>query len=43
MIGTIIKLGANHDLVRAAGGTCVMVCVNLIGLAGPASRTFLPR
>lgn len=24
----------NHDLVLEAGGTCVMACVNLIGLAG---------
>jgi ribulose-bisphosphate carboxylase large chain len=28
------RLEANHDLVVAAGGTCVMACVNLIGLAG---------
>ncbi|WP_203433823.1 RuBisCO large subunit C-terminal-like domain-containing protein [Jiangella asiatica] len=28
------RLAANHDLVMAAGGTCVMVCVNLVGLAG---------
>lgn len=30
----IDRLGPNHDLVRAAGGTCVMVCVNTVGLAG---------
>lgn len=30
----ISALERNHDLVAAAGGTCVMVCVNLIGLAG---------
>jgi ribulose-bisphosphate carboxylase large chain len=30
----IDRLEANHDLVVAAGGTCVMVCVNLVGLAG---------
>jgi ribulose-bisphosphate carboxylase large chain len=30
----IDRLEANHDLVRDAGGTCVMVCVNMIGLAG---------
>ncbi|WP_026874709.1 RuBisCO large subunit C-terminal-like domain-containing protein [Jiangella gansuensis] len=28
------RLAANHDLVVAAGGTCVMVCVNPVGLAG---------
>ncbi|KAA9108147.1 RuBisCO large subunit C-terminal-like domain-containing protein [Microbacterium rhizomatis] len=28
------RLEANHDLVVAAGGTCVMACINLIGLAG---------
>lgn len=28
------RLEANHDLVVAAGGTCVMACVNMIGLAG---------
>ena len=28
------RLEANHDLVVAAGGTCVMACVNLVGLAG---------
>lgn len=28
------RLEPNHDLVLAAGGTCVMVCVNLVGLAG---------
>ncbi len=30
------RMAANHDLVRNAGGTCVMVCVNLVGLAGLA-------
>lgn len=30
----IDRLGPNHDLVAAAGGTCVMVCVNTVGLAG---------
>ncbi len=30
------RMAAHHDLVQAAGGTCVMVCVNLIGLAGLA-------
>lgn len=30
------RLAANHDLVRDAGGTCVMVCVNMVGLAGLA-------
>ena len=30
----IDRLEANHDLVVAAGGTCVMACVNLVGLAG---------
>ncbi|WP_308467041.1 RuBisCO large subunit C-terminal-like domain-containing protein [Rathayibacter soli] len=30
----IDRLLANHDLVVAAGGTCVMACVNLVGLAG---------
>lgn len=28
------RLEANHDLVVAHGGTCVMLCVNLVGLAG---------
>jgi ribulose-bisphosphate carboxylase large chain len=27
-------LEANHDLVVEAGGTCVMACINMIGLAG---------
>lgn len=39
------RMAANHDLVRAAGGTCVMVCVNLVGLAGLAwlrQRSELP-
>jgi ribulose-bisphosphate carboxylase large chain len=30
------RMAANHDLVRDAGGTCVMVCVNLVGFAGLA-------
>lgn len=30
------RMEANHDLVREAGGTCVMVCVNLVGFAGVA-------
>ncbi|MGV2984723.1 RuBisCO large subunit C-terminal-like domain-containing protein [Microbacterium sp. AGC85] len=29
-------LEENHDLVVAAGGTCVMVCINMVGLAGLA-------
>jgi ribulose-bisphosphate carboxylase large chain len=29
-------LEQNHDLVVAAGGTCVMVCINMVGLAGLA-------
>ncbi|WP_207453978.1 RuBisCO large subunit C-terminal-like domain-containing protein [Herbiconiux sp. SYSU D00978] len=28
------RLERNHDLVVEAGGTCVMACINLIGLAG---------
>jgi ribulose-bisphosphate carboxylase large chain len=28
------RLRENHDVVVEAGGTCVMVCVNIIGLAG---------
>lgn len=28
------RLEANHDLVVAAGGTCVMACINMVGLAG---------
>ena len=28
------RLEANHDLVVEAGGTCVMACINLVGLAG---------
>lgn len=41
----IDRLAANHDLVQKAGGTCVMVCVNLVGLAGVAylrERAALP-
>jgi len=41
----IDRLEPNHDLVLAAGGTCVMVCVNLVGLAGLeylSRRTQLP-
>lgn len=29
-------LERNHDLVVDAGGTCVMVCINMVGLAGLA-------
>jgi ribulose-bisphosphate carboxylase large chain len=32
----ISRLRANHDLVLDAGGTCVMVCVPIIGLPGLA-------
>ncbi|MGH3488142.1 MAG: RuBisCO large subunit C-terminal-like domain-containing protein, partial [Actinopolymorphaceae bacterium] len=32
----IDRLIANHDLVAESGGTAVMVCVNLVGLAGLA-------
>lgn len=28
------RLEANHDLVVGQGGTCVMACINMIGLAG---------
>lgn len=28
------RLEENHDLVAAAGGTCVMVCLTTVGLAG---------
>jgi 3-oxoisoapionate-4-phosphate transcarboxylase/hydrolase len=30
----IDRLEANHDAVVQAGGTCVMVCINMVGLAG---------
>ncbi|MBA8815154.1 ribulose-bisphosphate carboxylase large chain [Microbacterium halimionae] len=30
----IDRLEANHDLVVAAGGTCIMVCINMVGLSG---------
>src|SRR5699024_12846623 len=30
----IDRLGRHHVLVRGAGGACVMVCVNTVGLAG---------
>jgi ribulose-bisphosphate carboxylase large chain len=30
----IDRLEANHDLVVNAGGTCVMACINMVGLAG---------
>jgi len=30
----IDRLEANHDLVVAAGGTCIMTCINMIGLSG---------
>jgi ribulose-bisphosphate carboxylase large chain len=39
------RLAANHDLVRDAGGSCVMVCVNLVGPTGLAwlrQRSELP-
>ncbi|MEV0009003.1 RuBisCO large subunit C-terminal-like domain-containing protein [Streptomyces sp. NPDC047973] len=39
------RLEANHDLVRETGGTCVMVCVQAVGLAGVAhlrERATLP-
>jgi 3-oxoisoapionate-4-phosphate transcarboxylase/hydrolase len=32
----ISRLRDHHDLVLEAGGTCVMVCVNAVGLAGVA-------
>lgn len=32
----IDRMAANHDLVRDAGGTCVMVTVNAVGYAGLA-------
>jgi ribulose-bisphosphate carboxylase large chain len=32
----IDRMLANHDLVARSGGTAVMVCVNLVGLAGLA-------
>ena len=28
------RLEANHDLVVSHGGTCVMACINMVGLAG---------
>lgn len=34
--GDIDELRRNHDLVAAHGGTCVMVSVNSVGLAGTA-------
>jgi ribulose-bisphosphate carboxylase large chain len=34
--GDIDELRRNHDWVQAAGGTCVMVSINSIGLAGIA-------
>jgi 3-oxoisoapionate-4-phosphate transcarboxylase/hydrolase len=39
------RLEANHDLVLRAGGTCVMVCVAVVGLPGLAhlaARSSLP-
>jgi ribulose-bisphosphate carboxylase large chain len=30
----LTRLRANHDVVVSRGGNCVMVCVNLIGIAG---------
>jgi len=39
--GDIDELRRNHDLVAQAGGTCVMVSINSIGLAGVAHlRTY---
>ncbi len=32
--GDIDELRRGHDLVKKMGGTCVMVCVNSVGLAG---------
>ena len=32
--GDIDELRRRHDVVVAAGGTCVMVCVNIVGFAG---------
>ena len=32
----IDRLRENHDVVLEAGGTCVMVCINLVGFAGVA-------
>jgi len=32
--GEISELRRSHDLVVAAGGTCVMVCVNIVGFGG---------
>lgn len=34
--GDIDELRRNHDIVLNAGGTCVMVCVNSVGLSGTA-------
>ncbi|UOF91195.1 ribulose-bisphosphate carboxylase large subunit family protein [Fodinisporobacter ferrooxydans] len=34
--GDIDELRRNHDMVQQAGGTCVMVSINSIGLAGVA-------
>jgi ribulose-bisphosphate carboxylase large chain len=34
--GDIDELRRNHDLVMKAGGTCVMACINSIGLSGTA-------
>ncbi|WP_134702721.1 ribulose-bisphosphate carboxylase large subunit family protein [Ammoniphilus sp. YIM 78166] len=34
--GDIDELRKNHDLVKEAGGTCVMVCINSVGLPGTA-------
>ncbi|GAA1957283.1 RuBisCO large subunit C-terminal-like domain-containing protein [Microbacterium deminutum] len=36
-------LERNHDLVVAAGGTCVMVCINMVGLAGLAALRRISR
>ena len=32
----IERLKENHDIVLEAGGTCVMVCINLVGFTGVA-------
>jgi ribulose-bisphosphate carboxylase large chain len=32
--GTIDEMRRRHDQVLAAGGTCIMVCVNWVGFAG---------
>lgn len=32
--GTVDEMRSRHDLVLAAGGTCVMACVNWVGFSG---------